>query len=112
MTVENRNLCLYKSLAVLRAMKAANLTFSNCTLSLPSSGYINGYDKDTGDVLYFFPTKELYKFGKEEAQAALADIRKNWKDFSFEIAEEEILPTGTYPEVQFESLFFRLRSVH
>ena len=110
--VEKCDFSPYKSLATLRAMKAANITFSNCTLTFPVSGCINGHEPRTGDVLYFFPTKELYKFGEDAVQPALADIKKNWKDFSFEIAEEKILPANTYAEISFESLFFRLKSVH
>jgi len=105
------NVCFAENQNTLRAKEAMDITLRKEKFYRVLSGWTDGYDIDTGDVLYFFPLHDLYNLGEERKKKFLENIKKNWIDAKFEIIEEKELAGDEYFHVGFCSLFFRLKSL-
>lgn len=106
------NLCFDDNVNNLRANKAALITILRDDRYVGIlRGYTYGFDKDTGDVLYFFPWEFLNSVKKEIRKEFLETIKKAWIDAKFEILDEREIDGDVYFDVGFKSYFFRLRSI-
>ena len=95
-----------------RAQVALDITLRKPEFSIFLSNYVNGFDDDTGDLLYFFPTSDINKLKEVDKKNFVQDIKKNWIDAKFQIlAEKDLSEKNKNFHVGFRSLFFRLKSL-
>lgn len=111
--ITSKNLCFGKSKNVDRANNAYCKTSRNFYVIYnfaPSGKIISAFDKDTGDVFFFFAddlVSPINYIGKK----FIKELKANWKEAGFEIIEEKTYPAYTYPRINYNSLCFRLRCI-
>lgn len=107
------NLCFDRNENTKRAEDAFSSTIKKFlyTEDICVRGYTMGYDKDTGDILYFFYLYDICKWKNEDRERYFADAIKNWKDANFEIVEQRKVSGEEYFDVVSDSLLFRLKSL-
>lgn len=103
-------------------MKTINLSFknnqnANCAFKcipvpMPAliTGFTHGYDKENGDVLFFFNLNEIpIKSKNDEVVKFLSTLKDNWQTASFKIIEDRISYNGECVSIGFDAHLFRLR---
>ena len=76
----------------------------------PSGKIISAFDKDTGDVLFFFDS-DLVNQSNSIKKKFIQKLKSNWREAGFEIIGEKTYLAYTYPRIRYNSLCFRLRSI-
>ena len=95
-----------------RAQAALDIALRKPEFSNFLSNYTNGFDENTGDLLYFFPISDINKLQEEDKTNFIQEVRKNWIHANFKIlAQKELSEKNKKYNVGFGSLFFRLQSL-
>lgn len=104
------NLCFDGNANTKRAEEALKTVLRKRDFWFVLRGHISGFDKDNGDVLYFFPIEDFSKVRKETKAKFISNLIEAWKNANLELVEQTELTGDIYFHVGFRSIFFKLKS--
>lgn len=73
-------------------------------------GWAYGVEKETGDVIFFFPITILNNLGSKK-DFFLTRLRDSWIEAKFEIIDEKNLEPNEFAGIGFPCICFKLRSL-